>query len=239
MSEEITISLPDDLGFRGRHVPPFIVGDKHTVFEWCMIYTQRHPSMMHHAHNGASHEDMDLRLTLLGVTDSGIRNVDPPEVDGENRLLGTSSVVRPSRQTMREVYHELVRRTDELIKGGKVALPYCDDANVPDPTRCVIGLDPVLAVARLFGDYGQAMALLLAAHDGEEAGAKPKPRGPKPELREGVTGRMLADLRSGKRTTDELRGDTGEALAATYGSSRNTAVEARKEALAQFSNCQR
>jgi hypothetical protein len=28
----------------GHRVHPFIVGDTHTIFEWCMIYTDRHPA---------------------------------------------------------------------------------------------------------------------------------------------------------------------------------------------------
>jgi hypothetical protein len=41
-------------GFENRVVPPFVVGNAHTVFEWCMIYTDRHPAGLHPNHNGAS-----------------------------------------------------------------------------------------------------------------------------------------------------------------------------------------
>jgi len=46
---------------------------------------------------------------------------------------------------------------------------------------------------------------------------------------------MLAELISGKRTPEQLRGDTGEALVAHYGGSQNTARGARKDALSRFS----
>jgi hypothetical protein len=62
--------------------------------------------------------------------------------------------------------------------------------------------------------------------------------GPKPKLRNLITEKMLADLRSGRRSEEQLQGDTLEALAKEYGGSPNTAKEARKEALTRFSQMQ-
>jgi len=70
--------------------------------------------------------------------------------------------------------------------------------------------------------------------------AKPRRQtpGPKPNFRNRITEKMLADLSSGRRSKEQLQGDTLEALAKEYGGSPNTANEARKEALSQFSQKQ-
>lgn len=68
-------------------------------------------------------------------------------------------------------------------------------------------------------------------------GMRGKP-GPKPALRAGITEKMLTDLRSGRRTPEQLEGDTLAALVAEYGGSQNTAGNARDDALLQFSELQ-
>ncbi len=63
--------------------------------------------------------------------------------------------------------------------------------------------------------------------------ARHKP-GPEPRLRNAMKEAMLADLRSQKRTPEQLQQDTIDVLVAEYGGSRNTASAARKEALSEF-----
>ncbi len=70
---------------------------------------------------------------------------------------------------------------------------------------------------------------------GKDATPGRKSPGPKPKLRNRITEKMLADLCSGRRSKEQLQGDTLEALAKEYRGSPNTAKEARKEALTQFS----
>jgi hypothetical protein len=65
---------------------------------------------------------------------------------------------------------------------------------------------------------------------------KHKP-GPKPKLRKRIASDMLANLKSGNRTVEDLLGDTLDALVAAYGGSRNTASAARKDAIVEFQNC--
>jgi hypothetical protein len=62
--------------------------------------------------------------------------------------------------------------------------------------------------------------------------------GPRPELSDSITNKMLDDLRSGRETPEGLRGLKLEALSAQYGGSKNTANKARKQALARFSEFQ-
>jgi hypothetical protein len=66
------IAIPGGTDVFGRVVPPFIVGDKHTVFEWCMIYTDRHSAGAHPDYSGAAIEDMRGRLKFVGATGEGL-----------------------------------------------------------------------------------------------------------------------------------------------------------------------
>src|SRR5262249_46092821 len=75
-----------------------------------------------------------------------------------------------------------------------------------------------------------------SAHKNLGAASKPRRKtGPKPELRRSIAERMLAALRSKSLTVEDLKGDTLEALATAYGGSKNTAGQARTDAIAQFS----
>lgn len=47
----------------GHRVLPFIIGDTHTIFEWCMIYTDRHPAMLNPNYDGATLRDKEFRLS--------------------------------------------------------------------------------------------------------------------------------------------------------------------------------
>jgi hypothetical protein len=67
-----------------------------------------------------------------------------------------------------------------------------------------------------------------------KTGVAPPRRGTRPTLRNSIAAKMLEDLRSGKRTADQLRRDTLAALAAQYGGSQNTANAARRRALSKF-----
>jgi len=147
-SGEVAIALRDDIGFENRVVPPFVIGNAHTIFEWCMIYTDRHPAAVHPDHNSPSAQDRDLRLNLLGAI-GGARN-------------------DPGLHVLTEVYREL-----ELDIERDRILPlkraFANDApDVFDATRCLIDVEPVLALARRRQDFGKTMAELLAAHDNKQ-----------------------------------------------------------------------
>lgn len=60
-----------------------------------------------------------------------------------------------------------------------------------------------------------------------------KPRGPSPVKRKQVVQAMMAKIKSGSTTVDQLRGEKEEALAAQYHVSRDTARKARAEVLTQ------
>jgi hypothetical protein len=155
---EIAITLEGNIGFENRTVPPFVVGSAHTVFEWCMVYTDQHPAGLHPNHNSASFRDMRNRLTLLGATGG-------EQKDAYGEPMGARN--DPEWQTMNEVYRELAWDI-ERDRIRPLRLTFCGDAPSEfDPTRCLIDIEPVLALARRRQDFGQTMAELLAAHDGK------------------------------------------------------------------------
>jgi len=139
----------------GHRVHPFIIGDPHTIFEWCMIYADRHPAVLKSNYDGATLRDKEFRLTLLGATGAGLR-------DAYGQPMGPPNDAE--EQIRNEVYRELVRD----IECGRiipVRTAYCSDApDVFDPTRCLVDIEPILAVARRRGDFGAAIAELLTAH---------------------------------------------------------------------------
>ena len=63
--------------------------------------------------------------------------------------------------------------------------------------------------------------------------------GPTPKKRNEIAARMLDDLTSGRRTPEQLLGDTLPALSTAYGGSPNTAREARVDALSKHAELQR
>jgi hypothetical protein len=109
-----------------------------------MIYTNRHPAGAHPNHDGTTVERMRLRLILLGA--SG-------QIDEVTRISNA-------------VYRELAAG----IEAGRIEprkRVYLDDRPAEmDFTLCVIGVDPVLDVARRRQDGGRKIAELLEAHAG-------------------------------------------------------------------------
>jgi len=139
----------------GHRVHPFIIGVTHTIFEWCMIYTDRRPAVLNPNYDGATLRDKEFRLTLLGATGGGLR-------DAHGQPMGPPN--DPEEQIRNEIYRELVRDIgrDRIIP---VKTAYCSDApDVFDPTRCLLDIEPIIAVARRRGDFGPTLADLLAQH---------------------------------------------------------------------------
>jgi hypothetical protein len=146
----------------------FPVADMHTVYEWCMIYTDRLPGV---AAMDATAEAQRERLQYLGaigpnlvfviadtpimIADTTCRRVTPGK---RIETLDTSLHSRISN----EVYQELAKD----IETGKLKPErpvYLDDRpNELDPTLCVIGAAPILAIAERWGDGGERIQKLLA-----------------------------------------------------------------------------
>jgi hypothetical protein len=133
----------------------FVIGDEHTIFEWCMIYTDRHPGGVHPNHNSATVERMRMRLILLGACGQ------------------SDEVTRISNAVYRELAAGI--KADRIHPRKRV---YLDDRPAElDFTLCVIGVNHVLDVAQRRQDGGRRIAELLAAHAGKITSAGSIPTG--------------------------------------------------------------
>jgi hypothetical protein len=141
----------------GRRFDDFAVGAKHTVFEWCMIYTDHHPTaVLGDDSRTATARFLDMRLTLLGARGSNEPRMRPHPTETDRGVWDDMMIYR----TRNAVYQELVEgRLDAERR-------YRDDRpGEPDPTLCILDAAPVLAIARRRKDYGQYIGRLLATQD--------------------------------------------------------------------------
>jgi hypothetical protein len=128
---------------------PFVVGAAHTLYEWSLLFDDRHPGELHDSHRGNTREDRRAREDFLG---------------GGNEKASIS----------RAVYDELaakVRDTHRKVKVGEIQQPplwqfvyRADEPAELDLTLCVIDAGPVLELARRRGDGGRYIRELLARH---------------------------------------------------------------------------
>jgi hypothetical protein len=160
--------MPDDIvipgGFdewSGHRVDDFVVGAEHTVFEWCMIYTGGHPTaFLGDNARTASVRFQDIRLTLLGARGSNEPQWRPHPTETNQGVWDDPTTYR----TRNAVYQELAEGTRTgRFDAQRVYLD--DQPSELDPTLCIIGRDPVLAIARRRNDFSQYIAALLARAD--------------------------------------------------------------------------
>jgi hypothetical protein len=150
------VAVPDD----------FLVGDEHTIYEWCMFYVDLHPRVASTEPTVAGQED---RLRYLGAI--------PPLVAGSmpdpdhNRKVD----IRAHRRISAAIYRKLAKAisTGELESKREAILE--DKPDELDPTMCVLDAEPILEIAEHRGDYGETIRRLLIARQvrsGPKAGAR-------------------------------------------------------------------
>src|SRR5207248_3052555 len=131
MSDQLII--PGGTGPLGK-VPDFPIIDRHTVFEWSLIYTDQNPlktagCFRNRNHNSESLEDRRVRQDILGARGSWVRVAYGNPMGLRNN---------PTEQVTNSVYRALAH----AIEQGDIKptlLAYCDDdPDAPDPTRHVI-----------------------------------------------------------------------------------------------------
>jgi hypothetical protein len=157
------IIIPGDFDEWARHRwDDFVIGAEHSLYEWCMIYTDRHPRAL--GDDGTATAKMrNIRLELLGVRGSNKRDID---------------------RKCNAVYQELA----DAIASGRLDARhvYLDDRpRELDPTLCVLDTAPVLAIARRRKDHGEYIARLLAAQIGEPV-VHTRREAIKPDLRNAI-----------------------------------------------------
>jgi hypothetical protein len=142
----------------------FVVDDKHTVFEWCMIYTDRHPAVLRLDYDRATAECQDYRLILLGALGTNEATWRPHPTEADKGIWDDPAPYRISN----EVYQDLAA----AIRDRRIEVErrvYLDDRpDELDATLCIIEAAPVLAIARRRKGYGEAIARLLEAHEGQK-----------------------------------------------------------------------
>jgi hypothetical protein len=149
--------IPGGLDPFGHRVRPFHVEDEHTVFEWCMICTDRHPTaFLGDDSRTATARLQDTRLILLGARNSNEPGWRPHPTETDKGVWDDHATYRRCNA----VYQELA---ESIMIGRLEALRvYLDDRpGELDPTLCIIGTDPVLTIARRRGDFSQYIAALL------------------------------------------------------------------------------
>src|SRR5262249_43402927 len=129
-----------------------------TVFEGCMIYTDRNPAVYdmfafpNSNHNGASTRHMEIRLNILGAKGGWPR-------DAYGSPMGP--VNNAQERIANEVYRE-IERDIEASRITPLRRAYCDDdPEVFDATRCLITLETILEIARRRGDCGDQIKEVL------------------------------------------------------------------------------
>jgi hypothetical protein len=146
----------------------FTVGDERTVYEWCMIYSDRHPGVTTLHATTAHQKDRLLHLGAIAPLIAGPFITVTPAGHFE---VDTTAHYRVSNA----VYQELATaiQTGSLEPKRRAYLE--DRPGELDPTLCVLEAAPIIAIAERRGDYGETIRRLLIAHQvrpGPKAGAQ-------------------------------------------------------------------
>jgi hypothetical protein len=162
--------IPGGRDHLGQLLRRFVIGDRHTAYEWAMIYSDRHPQPRET--HGANVEDMRVREVFLGARSTASMNGRGPQ----SRLA--------RRKIARDFYREIV---EDIAAGRIIPLKrvYCaDDPDRLDTTQCIIARADVLAIARRRLDGGQYIKTLMAKHSALAESTDPdQPAQPAPETK--------------------------------------------------------
>jgi hypothetical protein len=135
--------------------PDYQVPDELPVFDWCMIYTDRHPGVASHYPNVAGQTE---RLLHLGAM--------PPLVSGPITATVAGQdfdvVMWEHYWIANKVYQELADDIHARRLEPKRRAYLEDRPGELDPTLCVLEAAPILAIAERGGDGGEVIRLLLA-----------------------------------------------------------------------------
>jgi hypothetical protein len=144
----------------------FVVGDELTVYEWCMIYTDRHPGV---AAKHATAEAQGQRLQYLGAIAPLVSGPITVTVAGQDFEVDT----REHYRITNAVYQQLATAIPDPLEPKRRG--YLEDRpGELDPTLCVLDAAPILEIAEYRGDGGQVIRKLLAAR--HQPATSPKQR---------------------------------------------------------------
>jgi hypothetical protein len=145
----------------------FVVGGELTVYEWCMIYTDRDPRVVSQYPDVAGQKG---RLQYLGSIAPLVSGPMTAAVAGQDFEVD----VRAHYRIANAVYQELAKviQTGELRPKRRAYLE--DRPGELDPTLCVLDGAAILEIAERRGDGGQVIRKLLVAHQVRKQRPGPK-----------------------------------------------------------------
>ena len=147
----------------------FTVGDERTVYEWCMIYSDRHPGVATLHATTAHQKDRLLHLGAIAPLIAGPFIAVTPAGHFE---VDTTAHYRVANA----VYQELATAIQKGSLEPKRRAYLEDRPGELDPTLCVLEAAPILAIAERRGDGGEIIRRLVAhwvkkRRPGRKAGA--------------------------------------------------------------------
>jgi len=136
----------------GERLSRFNVGEAHTVYEWVMIWGDRHPKIMG-ADESTDAEGVRGREVMMGARSTSRHYYSNKQ---EQRQVKRRVV---ANEVYRDILRGIERGTIEPLK-----LAYCNDRSwEPDPTRHVIGVKDILKLADRRKDAGRCITKMLEA----------------------------------------------------------------------------
>jgi hypothetical protein len=191
------MNIPGGTDFLGRHFDDFVVGDEHTVFDWCKVCVDQNPNEAAPYYLSATVKGRERRLTTVGAIGSNVPGARPhpteTDVDDDGTEQEFNEAIRITLTTWDDkaayrIQNTIYQQLAERIRTGRIEYQpvYLDDLpGELDQTLCVIGKDPVLDIAERIGGCGRAIADLLALRQAAAAHAasavdSPDPTTPTP-----------------------------------------------------------
>jgi hypothetical protein len=150
-------------------VTGYVVRDEHSVYEWCMIYTDRDPGVASLYLCAAGQKE---RMQYLGAIAPLVSGPMTATVAGQDIEVDT----REHYRIANAVYQELANDIKTGAREPKRRAYLEDRPGELDPTLCVLEAAPILAIAERRGDGGEIIRKLVAQwvekrRPGRKAGA--------------------------------------------------------------------
>src|SRR5215469_16413065 len=142
--------IPASEYLSGRRAPRFVIRGQHTVYEWSMIYTDRHPLPDDYS-AGVTAADMLEREKWLGAHIAS--------------RLDRGSRREQEAKRRRHIAGEVYRQIRAEIQAGQLQplkRAYCADTGQEDFTAHTLDITDVLALAERRRDAGRRFGAVLA-----------------------------------------------------------------------------
>jgi hypothetical protein len=183
----------------GRRWNDFPITSAHTVFEWCMIYTDRHPTaFLGETSRAANIKAHRWRLILLGADGSNEPGLRPHPDEPDKAVRDDGEPYRTSNAVYQKLAKGIAARQ---IKAKSVYLD--DQPHELDLTLCVVDAAAIVEIARRREDHGEYIARLMAEHAAQPIPtSSPRPLLSGDKVRAWYTDRVQSCKNQGEQPTD-------------------------------------